>query len=249
MLTFICESLKSAVINGFRILPLKIRTVFKFPAKKLRRNSNLAPTFPAEIQIQRQNFKISNLAPKSSKFQIWRQNSQNFKFGAKIFKISNFAPKFSKFQIWRQNARIFPNRRHFQSNLFKRQLPGAESEQDNVQTLCTQLDNALHFAGYRSGQCHHHIRPHSLIIRATQKFRLFTTPLPWRPQTTHSATFVTQRTPTARHKKIFFFLKKKEASRRCTERAPMENDSRHFVFIFKKSKLSIRHESRPAANF
>ena len=139
------------------------------------------------IQIQRQNFKISNLAPKSSKFQISRQNSQNFKSGAK-------------------NARIFPNRRHFQSNLFKRQLPGAESEQDNVQTLCTQLDNALHFAGYRSGQCHHHIRPHSLIIRATQKFRLFTAPLPWRPQTTHSATFVTQRTPTARHKKKFFFF-------------------------------------------
>ena len=124
MLTFICESLKTAVINGFRISPLKIRSFqisrkkitakFKFGAYLSRRN---APQFQISIWRQK-SWPNSNFPPQPvSKFQISYQNfppqichnfkfparfNQNFKIGTKILEIFKFGSRIS-----RLNRQIF----------------------------------------------------------------------------------------------------------------------------------------------
>jgi hypothetical protein len=210
-------------------------------------NLNLAPKCFTRI--------FSNLAPKMFKFSatVWRQNPSNSNLTPRIFlfsapkrlTLSNFGAKILQIQIWRQNGPpFFKIWRRFQSN-FK--LPGAESEQDNVQTLGTQLDNALHFAGYRSGQCHHHIRPHSLIIRLkTKTGRLVVSSQPRRHGHRHNTL---GRFRYATHANCF----KQENfrfSRKCyvTMHREGANGATHDSRTSRNSRQTF-HSSRPAANF
>ena len=203
---------------------------FKFPAKIIHTKLGARNVQIYHNRFGAKNLKISNLAPKFSKFQIWRQNSQNFKSGAKT-------PEFS--QIGAISSKICSNVSYLVQNPSRTTcklsahnltmpsiLPGTE-----VDSVTITFDHILSLSerhkNFVSSQprCHGDRRQRTRPLSLRNARQLLDT-----------------------KKNFFFFTKKRRHD--GAQRGRQWRTTHDILFLFLKNpKLSIRHESRPAANF